>query len=347
MVCLATVGTSAITEHFLNACKTTKRYCFHACYSRSPEKAAAFAEKFGFSQTYTSLEEMARDPQVDAVYIASPNGLHYGQSKLFLEHGKHVICEKPIATCASEYEELLQLANSKGLIYMEAIISRHAFGREILTDALKQIGTISQARIDYCQRSSRYDAAMAGKYANVFDVTMAGGALMDLGVYCVYGALDLFGPPLDVKASATFLPNGADIAGSALLTYPGFLATLSYSKAGQGCCGTEIIGDRGVVKVGSISQYGDIRLIKDGNETLLLHMPTRNETMSGEARRFADYISSQSSMDYTEICLLTRQVHQCMDAIKNSSCPATVFGGNGLCQNPITSLAENWTSATS
>ncbi len=321
MVCLATIGTSAITEHFLNACKTTKRYCFHACYSRSPEKAAAFADKFGFIETYTNLEAMVQDAQVDAVYIASPNALHYEHSKLFLDSGKHVICEKPIATCASEYEELLQLANSKGLIYMEAIMSRHAFGRKILLDALKQIGTISQARIDYCQRSSRYDAAMAGNYANVFDVTMAGGALMDLGVYCVYGALDLFGPPIDIKASAVFLPNGADLAGSALLAYPGFLATLSYSKAGQGICGTEIIGSAGVVKIGSISQYGDIRLISDGKETPLLHMPTRAEIMSGEASRFADYISSQNSMDYTEICLLTRQVHQCMDAIKNSYCP--------------------------
>ncbi len=230
MVRLATVGTSTITELFLNACTVTGRYMFFACYSRSSEKARDFAQKFGFSKTYTDLAQMACDPEVDAVYIASPNSLHYSQSKLFLEYGKHVICEKPIAMCAEEYAE-----------------------------------------------------------------------------------------PLDVKASAAYLPNGADIAGSAILAYPGFLATLSYSKAGQGIAGTEIIGDQGVVIVGSISQYGEISIVKDGIETVLLKMPTRNETMSGEANHFADYVENPFHPDYQKVSALTVQVHGCMDRIKKSA----------------------------
>ncbi len=321
MVRLATIGTSTITEHFLNACRCTGRYLFVACYSRSQEKADSFSQKHGFQKTYTSLERMAADPEIDAVYIASPNSFHYAQSKLFLENGKHVICEKPIAACEAEYNELLDMAKRTGLIYMEAIISRHAPGRKILHDALKQIGIITQARIDYCQRSSRLDAALAGEHTNIFDMSLAAGTLMDLGVYCVYGALDLFGVPMDIKASAAYLPNGADIAGSALLTYPGFLATLSYSKAGQGVCGTEIIGDRGVVKVGSISQYGDIRLIKNGVEAILFDMPTRNVTMGGEANQFALFIEDfqQHTSDYLQVCDLTKQVHGCMNRIKTSA----------------------------
>ncbi len=319
MIRLATVGTSDITRQFVGACKTTNRYVFQACYSRSPEKAEDFAKELGFASSYTDLEEMAQDSQVDAVYIASPNALHYTQSKLFLLAGKNVLCEKPVTANAAEYNELLKLADAKNVIYMEAIMSRHCAGRKVLKEAIAQIGTVSQARIDFCQRSSRYDAAVAGAYSNVFDMAMAGGSLMDLGVYCVYGALDLFGPPADVKASAVYLPNGADIAGSALLGYPGFLATLSYSKAGQGSCGTEIIGDRGVVKVGSISQYGNIRLVNNNLETVLLPMPTRTEVMSGEANKFADYIQTRGGMDYGEICLLSSQVHSCMDAIKESA----------------------------
>ncbi len=319
MVRLATVGTSTITELFLNACTVTGRYVFHACYSRSAGKAEAFAHKFGFRKAYTDLTQMACDPEVDAVYIASPNSLHYSQSKLFLEYGKHVICEKPITMCAEEYAELLALANRKGQVYMEAIISRHAFGREILLGALHEIGMITQVRIDYCQRSSRYDAAMAGEHTNIFDMSLGAGTLMDLGVYCVYGALDLFGEPLDVKASAAYLLNGADIAGSAILTYPGFLTTLSYSKAGQGISGTEIIGDQGVVRVGSISQYGEISIVKDGIETVFLKMPTRNETMSGEANNFADYVENPFHSDYLKVSALTGQVHACMDRIKKSA----------------------------
>ncbi len=321
MVKLATVGTSAITEHFLSACSVTGRYRLWACHSRSPEKAAAFGQKHGFVRCYTDLEAMAQDADIDAVYIASPNALHYHQSKLFLESGKHVLCEKPITTCEAEYTELLALADSRGLIYMEAIMSRYAPDRSILHNAVAQIGTVSQARIDFCQRSSRYDAAVAGQYANVFDMAMAGGALMDLGVYCVYGALDLFGMPLDIKASAAFLPNGADIAGSAVLTYPGFLATLSYSKAGSSACGTEIIGDQGVVSLGSVSQYTGIRLGRDGIRQQLPSVTGRTEVMAGEAGRFADYIESfsKNEADYRQACTLTRQVHVCMDAIRHSA----------------------------
>ncbi len=315
---LATIGTSAITQQFLEAALLTGRFRLHACYSRSADQAAAFASQFGFRRTYTDLQAMAADPDVDAVYIASPNALHESQSRLFLEHGKHVLCEKPIATSEAAYLELLDLANRRGLIYMEAIISRHAPGRQALREAVRKIGTVTQARIDFCQRSSRYDLALAGEQVNIFDMSLAAGTLMDLGVYCVYGALDLFGPPLDVKASAVYLPNGADLAGSALLTYPGFLATLSYSKAGLGACGTEIIGDRGVVRVGSISMCGDVRLVLDGVETTLAPMPSRNEAMGSEAIRFADYIEADCG-SYAEVCRLAAQVHRTMDQIKASA----------------------------
>ncbi len=319
MIYLTTIGTSSIADQFLDACKETGRYHFHACYSRSAERADAFSKKHGFTKAYSRLEDMARDPDADAVYIASPNALHVSQSRLFLEHGKHVLCEKPIATSEAEYAALLELAQSRGLIYMEAIISRHAQGRQALREALSKIGTITQARIDFCQRSSRYDRFLAGEQVNAFDMRLATGTLMDLGVYCVYGALDLFGVPQEVKACAAYLPNGADIAGSAVLRYPGFLATLSYSKAGQSVCGSEIIGDRGAVRIGSISQYGDIRLVQSGTETPLAAMPTIRQSMGGEAAAFADFVAGNNLSEYEAASRLARQVHHCMDQIKASA----------------------------
>ncbi len=321
MIRLATVGTSAITEKFLAACRRTGRYRLLACCSRTEERAKVFAKAQGFEKTFTSLEEMAADPEIDAVYIASPNVFHFPQSKLFLETGKHVICEKPIATCAREYRQLLELAQGRGLIYMEAIMSRHCAGRKVLHDGLGQIGKITQARIDFCQRSSRYDSFLRGEPVNIFDMSLAAGTLMDLGVYCVYAALDLFGPPEKVTAAAAFLPNGADGAGTAILTYPDFLATLTYSKTGHSAVGTEIIGDRGALCVGSISQYADIRLEKEGVAQQLLDTPERTAVMSGEAGRFADYVEhfSQYQGEYEQVCLLTEQVHTCMDDIKDSA----------------------------
>ncbi len=321
MINIATVGTSEITEQFLSACRYVGRYHFAAAYSREEKKAAAFAQKHGFEKWYTDVETLAADKGVTAVYIASPNKLHYEQSKFFLERGKHVLCEKPIVTKAEEFTELLALAESKGLIYMEAIMSRHCQARDALHKVIGQIGRISQARIDFCQRSSRYDRFMTGEHVNIFDMSLAAGTLMDLGVYCVYGAVDLFGKPKSIKASAAYLDNGADCAGTAIFDYGSFAAALTYSKIGQGSAGTEIIGDRGVVKIGSISQYGDIRLVKDGKEELIWKQPTRDEVMSGEAGRFADYIKHFETYreEFFEVCELTEQVHGCMDLIKENA----------------------------
>ncbi len=321
MIRLGTVGTSTITAWFLNACKLTQRYRLVACCSRDAARGAAFRAEFGFMKSYQSPAQMALDPDIDAVYIATPNALHVAQSKLFLEHGKHVICEKPITTSAQEYSELLQLAQRNGLIYMEAMISRYSPGRAILKDALSEIGRIAHARIDYSQRSSRYDAFMAGSPVNIFDMSLAAGTLMDLGVYCIYGALDLLGMPENIMAAASILHNGADGSGSAILTYPDYLATLTYSKIGQSAAGTEIIGDQGVIRIGSISQYGDIHLIKAGEDRLLYPMPTRDVVMSGEANCFADFVENleQHQQEYGQVCTLTRQVQTCMDAIKTAA----------------------------
>ena len=227
MIRLATVGTSAITEKFLTACRLTGRYEFHTAYSRDLKKGEKFAKAQGFKHFSDDLKAVAESPEIDAVYIATPNVFHYEQSRLFLENGKNVICEKPIATDCNKYDELLALANKKGIIYAEAIMSRHTAGRKILIDALSQIGRISQARIDYCQLSSRYEKFKNGESVNIFDMSLAAGTLMDLGVYCVYAAVDLLGTPARVSASAAFANNGADLSGGAGLGYNDFTAVLS------------------------------------------------------------------------------------------------------------------------
>ena len=321
MIRLATVGTSAITEKFLAACRLTNRYNFSTAYSRSREKGEQFAKSQGFETYSDDLMALARDPEIDAVYIATPNIFHYEQSKLFLENDKNVICEKPITTDCKKYDELSEIAEKKGLIYAEAIMSHHSAGRKILLDAVSKIGRISQVRIDFCQLSSRYDMFKRGEKVNIFDMTLAAGTLMDLGVYCVYGAVDLFGMPQSVSATATFAENGADLSGGAVFGYKDFSAVLSYSKIGQSAIGSEIVGDRGVVKIGSISQYADISLVTDGKEELLLGMPNRAEVMRGEAEKFADYIENKDSFsdNYKKVCQLTHNVHTCMDLIKESA----------------------------
>ncbi len=164
---------------------------------------------------FTNLEEMAASDLLDAVYIASPNAFHYEQARLFLEHGKHVICEKPLCAQARKVRELQQIAKDRGLVYLEAIMFLHLPQRKLLEDALGQLGQITLVKLDFCQRSSKLDRYLEGELPNIFNPAMETGALMDLGVYCVYPALALFGEPESFTVEPQMMESGADGAGIA------------------------------------------------------------------------------------------------------------------------------------
>ena len=318
MIRYAVVGTSAITDKFAAAAKATGRFVPTAVCSRDHERGMAFALPRGFDRVYCDIESLCRDEEIDAVYIASPNALHERQSRICLEHGKHVICEKPIATSAAGYTALAELADRNGLVYMEAIMPLYADGRAALKEAVAGLGRIAMARIDYCQRSSRLDAFWRGEHVNIFDMSLAAGTFMDLGVYCVYAALDLLGEPKHVaSATATFLSNGADGAGCATLLYDGFPAVLTYSKTGQSAVGSEIVGDKGTLRIASVSQYAGVTLVKGGRETPIVGTPDRITLMAGEARAFADCIRDpkirQNLKDNGRLCAA---VHRTMDDIR-------------------------------
>lgn len=321
MIRLGTVGTSGICDSFLDGVALTKRFELSAVYSRNYDTGKAFAKKHGCDVVFTDLSKMAKSDLIDAVYIASPNVFHYSQSKIFLENGKHVICEKPIATSSNEYEELKALADRKGLIYMEAIIPRHINAYADIKVALSKIGKIKSADIKYLQCSSRIERFLSGEQVNIFDMSLCAGTLMDLGVYCVYGAVDLLGMPNEITAQKELLPNGADGEGTAVFYYDDFKATLTYSKVRDGDSQSVITGEKGSLKFDMISQYTGVTIQIGGKETLIQGSLTKAEQMSGEAGRFADYILNfhQSKVDYEAVSSLCLEVHKCMDQIKKSA----------------------------
>ncbi len=257
------------------------------------------------------MESLAKDPYIDAVYIASPNSLHFVQSKIMLENGKHVICEKPITVTPEELSALQNLARTKGLVYMEALMAQHLPCREALVSTVKELGRISHARFDFSQRSSKYDGYLKGEHQNIFDPKMATGALMDLGVYCVYPCIDLFGKPQSIYAYCEKLKTDIDGEGGAIFHYDGFTAELTYSKTGQSHIGSEIIGDNGTLIIPSISKQTDM-VVKytDGTEKRLTGGMEKHELMSYEAVDFYRYITEPEkySDDYNRIAKLSYDV---------------------------------------
>mgnify|MGYP005787768239 FL=1 len=125
MLRFGTIGSGWIVDEYIHGAKDSGLWELTAVYSRSEERAQAFAEKHGAKSCFTDLEKMAASKEIDAVYIASPNALHYSQSKLFLEHGKHVICEKPLCAQADQVRELQEIARENHVIFLEAIMYLH------------------------------------------------------------------------------------------------------------------------------------------------------------------------------------------------------------------------------
>lgn len=281
----AVIGTSWITEAFISAASTVPGSELHAVYSRSPEKAEAFGKKHGAEKAYSELSALANDADIDVVYIASPNRLHFEQSKLMLLNGKNVICEKPATTTCEQMEELIALAKEKKLVYCEAIMSIHTPAFSVLQKTLPELGRIRSAHLDFCQLSSKYPAYLAGQNPNIFNPELHTGCLMDIGVYNVYLAAALFGMPQEILSRADFLESGADSNGAAILKYENMTVSLAYSKIAQSYSDSEICGDKASVGIGSVSQLTGLTLRSKAQTKELVRADlSRDEVMSGEVR---------------------------------------------------------------
>lgn len=269
MIRYGVVGTGWIVRSMIaGAAQYPEQLCLTAVCSRSEERGRAFAAEVGApqAQVFTDPAAMAASDALDMVYIASPNSCHVAQSRLFLEGGKHVLCEKPLAADPADVQLLQQQAAMRGLLFREAIMLLYQPQLALLRQAVEQCGPISAAHFQFCQFSSKYEACRRGELPNIFNPAMQTGALMDLGVYCVYPALYLFGEPQAVSAAAAFLPTGADGSGGALLHYPDKTVQLTYSKTGQGFGPSEIVGEQASVTVGHIGQLADITLHRRGGQ---------------------------------------------------------------------------------
>ena len=316
------IGTGWITEAFLEGAARVPGLQLRAVCSRSEERGREFAARHGASLVFTDPAAMAASSEIDAVYIASPNVLHAAQSRLFLENGKHVLCEKPLAARPGEVESLQKLAAGRGLVYMEAIMLLHMPQLAVLNDAVGRLGRISLAHFDFSQLSSKYPAYLEGKtLPNIFNPAMETGALMDLGVYCVYPALYLFGEPEGLTASAVFLGSGADGAGAAVLRYPDMLAVLTYSKIGQAAAPSQIVGDKGTLTIGSISKLENMVLTENGKEPVRLNGEQDKAALMGyEAARFHAAIDAGHADDRLNgNTRLALQVHRCMREIRRQA----------------------------
>ena len=196
---------------------------------RSKDEAERLREEYRIGAAYCEYDKMMADSNVDTVYVAVPNFLHYSFVKQALEAGKNVVVEKPMTSNFREAEELSALARAKDLYLFEAISTVYLPNYKKLREWLPRIGTVKIVSCNFSQYSRRYDAFRAGEVLPAFDPAKSGGALMDLNLYNLHYLLGLFGEP----SAAQYHPNmerGIDTSGVLTLDYGGFQAVSIAAK---------------------------------------------------------------------------------------------------------------------
>ncbi|WP_088831389.1 Gfo/Idh/MocA family protein [Paenibacillus tyrfis] len=292
MIRFAVIGTNWITEEFIRAARECEAFALTAVYSRTEEKVEAFAAKFDIPHKFTDLETMARSDAFDAVYIASPNAFHAKQAVLLMNHGKHVLCEKPLASNRAEVMEMIAAAKANRVLLMEALKSTLMPNFRAVQEHLAKIGPVRRYVASYGQYSSRYDAYKQGTVLNAFNPALSNGSLMDLGVYCIYPMVVLFGQPDRVQANGLLLDSGVDGQGSLLLSYGQMEAVLTHSKIVNSYALTEIQGEHGTLVIDKINQPEQVEIrYRDGSVEVLTR-PQSDKSMYYEVQEFIDVLQA-------------------------------------------------------
>jgi scyllo-inositol 2-dehydrogenase (NADP+) len=265
MIRFGVIGTNFITVQLLDSMKGMPDFTLTAVYSRTEEKAKEFAAKYEAKFTFTNIGEMAKSDEIDAVYIASPNSFHASQSITFLKNGKHVLCEKPMASNTRELEEMQKVAKDNNVLLMEAMKTTLLPNFKSIQENLYKIGKVRRFFGSYCQYSSRYDSYKQGTILNAFNPVFSNGSLMDLGVYSLYPMVVLFGKPKEIKATAVMLDSGVDGGGSILLQYDEMDAVVLHSKINNSYLPSEIQGENGSILLDKMSTPNKVEIrYKDG-----------------------------------------------------------------------------------
>jgi len=274
------IGTNFISDWVIAGARQDERFELTAVYSRTQETADAFAAKHDIPNTFTSLEAMAASSLIDAVYIASPNFLHAPQSILFMNHGKHVLCEKPLASNVKEAKAMIAAAKANGVTFMEAMKPTLTPNFLAVRENLNRVGQVRRYFSSYCQYSSRYDKFKEGIVLNAFNPELSNGAMMDIGIYAVYPMVVLFGRPQRVDASGVVLSSGVDGQGAVNLQYDGMNATVLYSKIANSSLFTEIQGEDGNITLDRINLISEVSYAPRAAASSGKNLPTEPEILS-------------------------------------------------------------------
>lgn len=253
---IAILGAGSIAGVMATTLQPLKDVTCYAVAARDRDRAQVFADKYGFMKAYGSYKDMLEDPDVELVYIATPHSHHYEHIRMCLNHGKHVLCEKAFTANAKQAEEVMRLAESKGLLLTEAIWTRYMPMvekiREVVNSGIIGRPTTLAANLGYPLEHVE----------RMVKPSLCGGALLDLGVYVLNFASMIFGDDIDsIAANCVRYHSGVDAQETIMLSYrDGRMATLYATMLAQTDRRGIISGTNGYIEVDNINNFEAMRV---------------------------------------------------------------------------------------
>lgn len=273
MLKLAILGAGGIAVKMAETVAGMDDVQAYAVAARDLERAQAFADKYGFEKAYGSYEEMLADEAVELVYIATPHSHHYKHAKMSLEAGKHVLCEKSFTVNADQARELFALAKEKKLLITEAIWTRYMPSRKMIDDIIASgvIGEVTSltANLSY----------QLPDVKRIWDPKLAGGALLDVGVYPINFARMVFGDKMKEVSAKSIFRNGVDMSNSITMIFEGDkMATLQSSVCAKSDRRGAIFGTKGFIEVTNINNPEEIKVFDVNYKEIASYLPPKQIT---------------------------------------------------------------------
>jgi predicted dehydrogenase len=291
---VAIIGSGTIVPDFLEAASQIPEFHIYAIFGRekSLEKLKGFQEAYGIDRIYHDYDELLSDGQVEIVYVALPNNLHYPYAKKAILQKKHVIVEKPFACSCEQAEDLVSSAEENHVMVFEAISNQYMPNYQKTREILGQIGPVKIVQMNFSQYSRRYDKFKEGIILPVFDPKQAGGALMDLNVYNIHYVVGLFGEPESVHYYAN-VERDIDTSGILILEYRGFQCVCVAAKDCRALPGVSIQGEKGYIHSDDTSNaYRSFSICLGGGTPEEISLNGQAPRLYYELKTFAEMVSS-------------------------------------------------------
>lgn len=237
------LGLGSIAHQFVQDLQLLDNHKVVAVASRTMSKAANFAKKYKVKKHYGLYETLLVDPDVDIIYVATPHNSHAEYSIAAMEEGKHVLCEKPLAVNRKQVAEMVQAAKDNQVFLMEAFWSRFNPTIQAVLEHVKNktIGEVNYVNVDFTfYRNDSDDSRM-------LNMDLAGGSLLDMGVYPVFLAYSIFGIPDQILATGRFHNTGADLQAAAIFKYKNGIANMMSGFKSQSDMVAKIFGTKGSI----------------------------------------------------------------------------------------------------